>query len=84
MPITSHDVKRKSAGKHNVLVLSTLPVLLGVTQDNGKKKPSIIKFYDFTKGGMDIVDQKIGSYIVKPSLKSGQQLLLLIFSMLPE
>ena len=31
--------------------------LQGVTIDDGKKKPSIIKFYDFTKGGTDIVDQ---------------------------
>ena len=40
--------------------------LLGVTKDDQKKKPALYKFYDFTKGGTDIVDQKMGSYTVKP------------------
>ena len=31
--------------------------LQGVSIDDGKKKPAIIKFYDFTKGGTDIIDQ---------------------------
>ena len=39
------------------MVLSTMRPLQGVTIDDGKKKPAIIKFYDFTKGGTDIVDQ---------------------------
>ena len=29
----------------------------GKTIDDGKEKPQTIKFYDFTKGGTDIVDQ---------------------------
>ena len=29
----------------------------GITKDDGKSKPAIMKFYDFTKGGTDIVDQ---------------------------
>ena len=39
--------------------------LLGVTRDDDKKNPTLYKFYDFTKGGTDIVDQKIGSYTCK-------------------
>ena len=42
-----------------------MELLLGVTKDNQKKKPALYKFYDFTKGGTDIVDQKMGSYTVK-------------------
>ena len=43
-------------GKKNVIILSTKPVLLGVTKDDGKAKPAIIKEYHYTKVGTDIVD----------------------------
>ena len=46
-------------------MLSTMQPLLGITRDDEKKKPALYKFYDFTKGGTDIVDQKIGSYTCK-------------------
>ena len=59
-------VNTKSSGKRNVLVLSTLYPILGVTKDDGKCKPAIIKAYEYTKGGTDIVDQKMGKYSVKP------------------
>ena len=36
-----------------------MPPLLDVTIDS-KKKPIIFKLYDYQKGGIDIVDQKIG------------------------
>ena len=55
--LTSYTVKTKSKGKKNVVVLSTSRPLHGKTIDDGKEKPQIIKFYDFTKGGTDIVDQ---------------------------
>ena len=55
--LTSYVVNTKSKGKKNILVLSTMPPLLGVTKDDGKDKPAIIKLYDFTKIGTDIVDQ---------------------------
>ena len=50
-------------------MLSTLEPLLGVTKDDQKKKPALYKFYDFTKGGTDIVDQNMGSYTVKPKCR---------------
>ena len=62
MTLTSYVVNTKSKGKKNVVVLSTKPLLLGVTKDDGKAKPAIIKEYDFTKGGTDIVDQRSASY----------------------
>ena len=55
--MTSYAVNTKSKGKKNVLVLSTLPLLMGVTKDDGKDKPAIIKLYNFTKIGTDISDQ---------------------------
>jgi hypothetical protein len=45
-----------------VLALSSVPALLGTTKDDNKNKPALLKFYDFTKGGTDIVDQRIGTY----------------------
>jgi hypothetical protein len=59
MSLHSYVVKTKSKGKKNVLVLSTIPPIMGITKDD-KKKPAIIKFYDFTKGGTDVMDQRIG------------------------
>lgn len=43
-------------------VLSTMQPLMGVTKEDDKKKPAIYKLYDFTKGGTDIIDQRIGFY----------------------
>lgn len=40
--------------------------ILGCTKDDGKKKPQLYKLYDFTKGGTDIIDQRMGKYSVKP------------------
>ena len=54
--ITSYVVKTSEGKKF--IVLSTLEPLLGVTSDDEKCKPAIIKLYDFSKGGTDIVDQK--------------------------
>ena len=62
--ISSYVVKT-SKGKKNVLMLSTIEPIIGTTIDDEKKKPALYKLYDFTKGGTDIVDQKIGSYTVK-------------------
>ena len=55
--LLSYTVKTKSSGKKNVLLLSTIRPLNGITRDDNKRKPGIYKFYDFTKGGTDIVDQ---------------------------
>ena len=55
--LTSYTVKTKSKGKKNVVVLSTSRPLHGKTIDDSKEKSQIIKFYDFTTGGTDIVDQ---------------------------
>lgn len=67
--LISYVVKTKSKGKKNVLALTTLRPLLGVTKDDGKVKPAILKLYDHTKGGTDIIDQRIGSYTVKTKSK---------------
>ena len=61
----SYVVPTKSSGKRNVLLLSTVQPILGVTKDDGKKKPAIYKLYDFTKGGTDVMDHRIGAYTCK-------------------
>ena len=50
-------MKTKSTGRKNVLMLSAIRQIPGKTKDDGKSKPAIMKFYDLTKGGNNIVDQ---------------------------
>ena len=38
--------------------------IFGISKDQ-KKKPALYKLYDYTKGGIDIVDQKISFYSCK-------------------
>ena len=65
LALMSYNVKTKSKGKKNVLMLTTMRPCLGVTKDDGKEKPALYKLYDFTKGGTDIVDQNISYYTSK-------------------
>ena len=46
---------------------------LEVTKDDGKKKPAIYRLYDFTKGGTDVMDHKIGACTCKA--KSNRRIL---------
>ena len=55
--LKSYTVKTKSKGKKNDVVLSTSRLSHDKTIDDGKEKPQIIKFYGFTKGVTDIVNQ---------------------------
>ena len=57
MYLATYAVKTKSTGRKNVFMLSTMRPMGGITKDDKKFKPAIFKFYDFTKGGTDIVDQ---------------------------
>lgn len=65
LSLHSYVVKTKSTGPRNVLLLTTMKPILGVTKDDGKCKPAIYKLYDFTKGGTDIVDQRSQIYTCK-------------------
>ena len=47
--ITTYSVKKKSTGPKNVLMLSAMRPIPRKTKDDGKSKPAIMKFYDFTK-----------------------------------
>ena len=62
LALCAYTTKSKSKGKKNVLLLSTMRPLFRVTCADRKRQPAIIKFYDFTKGGTDILDQKISKY----------------------
>ena len=46
-------------------MLSTIEPILGVTKDDQKFKPQMYKLFDFTEGGTDIIDQKMGTYTTK-------------------
>ena len=47
--LVSYVVPTKSKGLKNIVVLTTRPPLLGITKDDEKFKPAIIKFYDISK-----------------------------------
>ena len=47
-------------------MLPTIPPILGIAKDDGKGKIGICKVYDLTKGGTDIIDQRMGFYTFKP------------------
>ena len=63
--LNSYIVNTKSSRKRNVLMLSRLNPILEIAK-NFKAKPALYKLYDFTKGGTDIVDQKISFFSCKP------------------
>ena len=65
MALCSYNVKTKSKGKKNVLMLTTMRPLLGITKDDGKNKPALYKLYDFTKGGDRHCGPKISYYTAK-------------------
>ena len=62
--LNSFIVNSKTTGKRNILILSTMQPIFGISKDQ-KKKPALYKLYDYTKGGTDIVDQKISFYSCK-------------------
>ena len=65
-------VVKKSNGKKNVFVFSSTEPLLSTTNDD-KKKPALIKLYDFTEGGTDIIGQKgWDTTTARQRAKSGQ------------
>ena len=61
----SYVVSTKSSGKRNVLMLFTMKPILGAAKEDPNQNPAVYKFYAFTKGGTDIVDQRIGFYSSK-------------------
>ena len=69
LSLHSDVVNTKSSGKRNVLLLSPMQPILGTTKDDGKQKPAIYKLYDYTKGGTDVVNQRMASYTCKAKSK---------------
>lgn len=63
--LSSYVVKNKSSKMKVCVVLATHRVIKGVTKDDGKRKPALNKFYDFTKGGTDIFDQRMDKFSCK-------------------
>lgn len=78
LSLTSYVSKSKSKGWKNILVLSSIPNLatIGFTKDDTKKKSGLIKVYDFTKGGTDIVDQRVDKYTTKRKTNKWTHLIL--------
>ena len=71
LSISSYVVKTSKVKKKLILV-PTAPPILGITKDDGKSKLGIYKVYDFTKGGTDVIDQRMGFTLVNQNLENGQ------------
>ena len=54
--LTSCTTQAKSKCKKKVVILSTTRPMHSCIKDDNKSKPQIFKFYDFKKGGTNIVD----------------------------
>ena len=65
--LNSYVVKTKSSGMRNVLLVNTTEPAHYVTNDE-KTNPYIYKIYDFTKGGIDIPDQRMESLTCKQKM----------------
>ena len=55
-----HTLSKYLKVKKSAVLLSTAPPILGITKDDGKSKLGIYKVCDLTKGGTDIIDQRMG------------------------
>ena len=47
------------------MILTTVKPILGTSKHDPKLKPAIYKQYDYTKGGTDIIDQRMSFYSCK-------------------
>ena len=63
--LNSYTVNTKSTGKKNVIILTTVKPILRTSKHGPKLKPAIYKQYDYTKGGTDIIDQRMSFYSCK-------------------
>ena len=61
----SYVVNSSIKKKNNVLLFSAHKLILGTTMDDDKNKAAPYKLHEFTKGGTDVVDQKMGFYTCK-------------------
>ena len=57
----SYVFPTRSSGQRNVLLLSTVELILGVTIDDGKEKLSICKLYDFIKADTYVMEHRNGA-----------------------
>ena len=70
--LMSSYVVKTSKGKKNVILLFTAPPILGITKADGKSKLGIYKVYGFTKGGTNIINQRMDFTLLNQNLENGQ------------
>ena len=60
--ISLHSFVVANNSTKNILVMNSHPVSMSVTVDAGPKKSANLRTYDFSKGGTDVMDQKMQCY----------------------
>ena len=80
MFITSYTVTKNSKEKKNVVIISIMRPMHGCSKDDDKLRPQIFKFYDFTKGCRNIVDQMNDFFTTRA--KSNRWTMVVLYNML--
>ena len=82
-PLSISSYVGKTSKAINIILLSTAPPILDITKNGGKTKLGSYKVYDFTKGGSDIIDQRMEFYTFKTKLEIAQKLCLVLLLIWP-
>ena len=70
--LCSYITKRRSGKTNKIVVMMTTYPVKGVTLDDKAKKPALLKLYDYTKSGTDIMDQRMARRKYSSKAKSNR------------
>ena len=70
--LCNYVTKQKSGKKKQVVILTTTYPVKGITMDDKAKKPALFKFYDYTKTGTDLMDQRMARRKYSAKAKSNK------------
>ena len=63
---------KQSGNRNQGVIMATTDSVKGVTLDDKAKKPALLKLYDYTKSGTDIMDQRMARRKYSSKAKSNR------------
>ena len=66
------EPKQKSGKRNQVVVLTTIYPVKGITLDDNAKKTALLKLYDYNKTGIDFKDQRVARRKYSSKTKSNR------------